>query len=195
MKNLSFNLVLSISLLQWWKIFTPTASQPPSSVVTWDRYSLLINGERTFIQSGEFHTWRLPVVPLWTDILQKFAAAGLNTVSIYVHWGLVNPINGTTDWSGFRSLQPLFDAARNAGLFVIIRPGPYINAETTAGGIPGWVTTLSCPLRTNSTDFDASWRIFWDEMIDLIVPNQVGLPNGTIIAVQVENELRLSISL
>lgn len=128
------------------------------------------------------------MVPLWTDILQKFAAAGLNTVSIYVHWGLVNPINGTTDWSGFRSLQPLFDAARNAGLFVIIRPGPYINAETTAGGIPGWVTTLSCPLRTNSTDFDASWRIFWDEMIDLIVPNQVGLPNGTIIAVQVENE-------
>ncbi|KAI7964969.1 hypothetical protein MJO29_003067 [Puccinia striiformis f. sp. tritici] len=186
-------LTLSLGVVQTqFRIAAPPSlgasdSESPS-VVSWDRHSMLIEGERVFIQSGEFHTWRLPVVSQWTDILQKFSAAGLNTVSIYVHWGLVNPINGTTDWQGFKSLQPLFDAARSAGLFVIVRPGPYINAETTAGGIPGWVTTLACPLRTKATDFDRSWRQYWDEMIDRIVPNQIGLPNGTVIAVQVENE-------
>ncbi|PLW22907.1 hypothetical protein PCASD_12028 [Puccinia coronata f. sp. avenae] len=182
--------LLTLGLLQAGNALTSgkTASLKSQSVVSWDRYSILLRGERKFIQSGEFHPWRLPVVSLWTDILQKFTAAGLNTVSIYVHWGLVNPINGTTDWTGFKSLQPFFDAARSAGLFVIVRPGPYINAETTAGGIPGWVTTLSCPLRTNATDFDRAWRQYWNEMIDLIAPNQIGLPNGTIIAVQVENE-------
>ncbi|POW09895.1 hypothetical protein PSTT_06482 [Puccinia striiformis] len=128
-------LTLSLGVVQTqFRIAAPPSlgasdSESPS-VVSWDRHSMLIEGERVFIQSGEFHTWRLPVVSQWTDILQKFSAAGLNTVSIYGK-GLVNPINGTTDWQGFKSLQPLFDAARSAGLFVIVRPGPYINAETT----------------------------------------------------------------
>lgn len=63
-----------------------------------------------------------------------------------------------------------------------------VKAETTAGGIPGWVTTLDCPLRTNSTIFDAAWRDYWIELAELVEPNQVGRPNGTVIAVQVENE-------
>ncbi|OAV99770.1 hypothetical protein PTTG_00467 [Puccinia triticina 1-1 BBBD Race 1] len=118
---------------------------------------------------GEFHTWRLPVVSQWTDILQKFAAAGLNTVSIYGKF-----------------LRVTLNA--HANVHVNANNQCFIPAETTAGGIPGWVTTLSCPLRTNATDFDKSWRQYWEEMIDRIVPNQVGLPNGTIIGVQVENE-------
>ncbi|KNZ61955.1 hypothetical protein VP01_132g8 [Puccinia sorghi] len=64
----------------------------------------------------------------------------------------------------------------------------FIAAETTAGGIPGWVTTLPCHLRTNATLFERAWRQYWDEMIDQIVPNQFGLPNGTVVAVQIENE-------
>ncbi|KAI8454681.1 glycoside hydrolase superfamily [Phakopsora pachyrhizi] len=162
------------------------------SLVTWDRHSLVINGERVFIQSGEFHPWRLPVVPQWTDILQKFSAAGLNTVSIYgqsqrslIYFrGLVNPIEGKTDWTTFRSLQPIFDAARSVGLYVIVRPGPYINA----GGIPGWVTAIDGPLRTNSTSYAKSWKQYWIELADIVRPNQIDHPNGTVIAIQIENE-------
>ncbi len=84
--------------------------------------------------SGEFHTFRLPVPSLWPDILQKAKAAGLNAVSVYTHMGLINPSPGVVDFDGFRALQPLFDAARDAGIFIVLRPGPYINAETTAGG-------------------------------------------------------------
>ncbi|KAH9815868.1 family 35 glycoside hydrolase [Melampsora americana] len=136
------------------------------------------------LQGCEFHTWRLPSEGLWDDILQKFAAAGLNTVSIY-GMGLVNPVKGRTNWSGFRALQPIFKGAQKNGLWVIVRPGPYINA----GGIPGWVTQLDCPLRTNASDFDEAWRQYWIELAELVEPNQVGKPNGTVLAVQIENEI------
>ncbi|KAA1121604.1 hypothetical protein PGTUg99_033375 [Puccinia graminis f. sp. tritici] len=80
-------------------------------------------------------------------------------------------------------LNPYIDLRRCSKLIIDGEMAVYI-----AGGIPGWVTTLSCPLRTNATEFNKSWRQYWDEMIDHIVLNQIGLPNGTIIGVQVENE-------
>ena len=50
---------------------------PPAPVsVGYDSYSLLLNGERTFVWSGEFHPFRLPAPALWADILQKMRASG-----------------------------------------------------------------------------------------------------------------------
>lgn len=49
----------------------------------WDNRSLVVQGRRTFVWSGEFHFWRLPVPDLWRDILQKMKAAGFNTVRIF----------------------------------------------------------------------------------------------------------------
>lgn len=53
-----------------------------ASVVTWDPYSLLIKGERVFIQAGEFHYARLPVPEMWRDVLEKYKANGLNAVTV-----------------------------------------------------------------------------------------------------------------
>jgi beta-galactosidase GanA len=78
------------------------------------------------ISSGEFHTFRLPVPSLWPDILQKVKAAGLNAVSVYTHMGLINPSPGVIDFDGFRALQPLYDAARDAGIWVVLRPGMFL---------------------------------------------------------------------
>ena len=49
--------------------------------VTWDEHSLFVRGERIFLYTGEFHPWRLPVVDLWKDVLQKIKALGYNGVS------------------------------------------------------------------------------------------------------------------
>lgn len=73
--------------------------------------------------SGEFHPWRLPVPSLWPDILEKFKAAGLNAVSIYTHMGVINPAPGVIDLDGWRAIQPFLDAAREVGLWVVLRPG------------------------------------------------------------------------
>jgi hypothetical protein len=111
---------------------------------------------------------------LWLDILQKFKAAGLNAVSVYIHWGLLNPAPGVVDFNGFRALQPLFDAAIAAGVWVVLRPGPYINAETTAGGIAHWVTSeTEGSLRTNATDFNATWQDYIQGIISEASPNQI----------------------
>jgi beta-galactosidase GanA len=86
--------------------------------------------------SGEFHTFRLPVPDLWADILQKMKAAGLNAVSLYTHMGLINPAPGFNDLSGFRALQPFFDACREAGLWVVLRPGDVSPVHTEDDSSP-----------------------------------------------------------
>ena len=56
----------------------------------------MIDGQRTFIWSGEFHYWRLPSPDLWRDMLQKMKADGYNAVSIYFDWGYHSPKQGST---------------------------------------------------------------------------------------------------
>lgn len=105
------------------------AAEPPrhstglSDAVQWDNYTLWVAGQRVFLHSGEFHTFRLPVPGLWLDVFQKMAAAGLNGASVYVHWALSNPAPGVLDFEGWRALAPMFDAAERAGIFVVLRPG------------------------------------------------------------------------
>ncbi|GLB41157.1 putative beta-galactosidase [Lyophyllum shimeji] len=164
--------------------------------IGWDPYSFFIHGKRIFLQSGEFHTWRLPVPGLWKDVTQKAKAAGLNAISIYIHWGLLNPRQGVIDMTGINDLQPLFDAAKDAGLWVIARPGPYINAETHTGGVPGHVVTIpgdpiwnpyNGELRSNDTNFHNAWQDYWNAVITVIAKNQI-THGGPVIMVQIENE-------
>lgn len=82
-----------------------------------------VNGRLTVGSSGEFHTFRLPVPSLWPDILEKVKAAGLNAVSVYTHMGLINPSRGVVDFNSYRALQPLYDAAKAAGIWIVLRPG------------------------------------------------------------------------
>ncbi|KAF8968901.1 glycoside hydrolase family 35 protein [Flammula alnicola] len=156
--------------------------------VQFDNYSLILKGQRIFLYSGEFHTFRLPVPSLWPDILEKVKAAGLNAVSVYTHMGLINPAPGVVDFGGFRALQPLYDAAKAAGIWIVLRPGNYINAETTAGGIAHWATSeVAGQLRTNATDWKAAWQDYIKGIINVTAPNQIS-SGGPVIAIQVDNE-------
>ncbi|KAJ7445072.1 glycoside hydrolase family 35 protein [Mycena latifolia] len=156
--------------------------------VRFDNYSLILKGQRVFLHSGEFHTWRLPVPSLWPDILQKTKAAGLNAISIYTHMGLQNPARGVVDFDGFRALKPLYEAAMAAGIWIVVRPGPYINAETSAGGIAHWVTSeVAGRLRTNDSDWTAAWQDYIQAIIRETAPYQINL-GGPVIAIQLDNE-------
>jgi hypothetical protein len=125
---------------------------------------------------------------LWPDILEKVKAAGMNAVSVYTHMGLINPAPGVVDFGSFRALQPLYDAAKAAGIWIVLRPGPYINAETTAGGIAHWATSeVAGQLRTNATDWRAAWQDYIQGIIKETAPNQIN-SGGPVIAIQVDNE-------
>jgi Glycosyl hydrolases family 35/Beta-galactosidase, domain 2 len=164
---------------------TPTTN---THTVTYDHYSLMIDGKRRFIYSGEFHPFRLPSPDLWPDILQKMKAAGFNTVCIYLDWGYHSPAPGVYDFDGVRNMDTFLDAATDAGLYVIVRPGPYINAETDSGGFPGWLTTIKGRARSTASDYLADAMEWFSHIDPIIARHQLTNGTGTIIACQVENE-------
>lgn len=122
-------------------------------VVTWDEHSILIRGERVMLYAGEFHPFRLPVPSLWLDVFQKVKALGFNTVSFYVDWALLEAKEGEYRAKGIFDITSFFEYAQKAGIFLIARPGPYINAEVAGGGFPGRLQRLAGQLRTKSPDF------------------------------------------
>ncbi|MFZ1997130.1 MAG: beta-galactosidase, partial [Solirubrobacteraceae bacterium] len=165
---------------------------PQTHAITYDQNSLLIDGRRTVIWSGELEYWRLPSPSLWPDILQKMKAEGYNAVTIYFDWAYHSPKPGVYDFSGVRNVDKLLDMAAKAGLYVIARPGPYINAETSAGGLPGWLTTQAGRARTNAPDYEAA-ADDWLHHIDAILrDHQLTDQTGTVILYQIENELASS---
>src|SRR5450756_456850 len=105
------------------------ASPQTAHTVSYDGYSLMIDGKRTYIWAGEFHYYRLPSPDLWRDVLQKMKAAGFNATSIYFDWAYHSPKPGVYDFTGVRDVDKLLDIANEVGIYVIARPGPYINAE------------------------------------------------------------------
>jgi beta-galactosidase GanA len=156
--------------------------------VSFDQYSLLIGGRRTVIYSGEFDPWRLPSPSLWLDRLEKMKADGLNAVTPYFDWDYHSPAPGVYDFAGVRDINLFLNDAQRAGLYVIARPGPYINAETDAGGFPGWVVTQQGKARTDAPDYVAAAEQWLSEVDPIIAAHQI-TRGGDVILYQVENEL------
>jgi beta-galactosidase GanA len=170
----------------------PTAAAVPAAAahtITWDPYSLIIDGQRTFVWSGEFHPFRLPSPGLWRDVLQKLKASGYNAVSIYFDWGYHSARRGVYDFTGVRDMDQVLSLAQEVGLYVIARPGPYINAEVDGGGFPGWLANLPDKARTDAAGYLAATDE-WQSQIDAILArHQLTSGTGTVILYQIENEL------
>lgn len=153
-----------------------------------DGYSFLVDGKRTYLWSGEFHYFRLPSPDLWRDIFQKMKAAGFNSASLYFDWGYHSPKPGVYDFTGVRDADKVLDMAEEAGLYVIARPAPYINAEVDSGGLPGWLTTKAENNRSDDPRF-LTYADEWLTQIDKIIArHQLTNGTGSVIAYQVENE-------
>jgi beta-galactosidase GanA len=74
----------------------------------------------------------MPVHTLYLDVFQKIKSIGLNAVSFYTFWGLHEPKRGAgIDFSGFRNIEPFIQAAQQAGIYLIARPGPYMYGNST----------------------------------------------------------------
>ncbi|KAM7200018.1 family 35 glycosyl hydrolase [Rhypophila sp. PSN 637] len=160
-----------------------------NKVVEWDHYSYFVNGERLFVFSGEFHYWRYPVPELWKDLLERIKAAGFNTFSIYNHWGYHNPSEGVLDFdTGAHNFTSIMTLAKEIGLYLIIRPGPYVNAEANAGGYPLWLTTGEYGnLRTDDPKYTAAWKPYWKRVSEIVKPHLI-TNGGNVIMFQLENE-------
>ncbi|MFD0517955.1 beta-galactosidase [Paractinoplanes durhamensis] len=168
---------------------SPPHNASTAKTVSFDQYSMIIGGERTFVWSGEMHPFRIPSVALWRDTLEKMKATGFNTVSFYFNWAYHSPAPGVYDFTGVRDMDRLLTIAEQVGLYVIARPGPYINAEVDGGGFPAWLTTQAGRARTDAPDYLAATDE-WQSAIDAIIAkHQITNGTGSVILYQVENEL------
>ncbi|HUN31662.1 MAG TPA: beta-galactosidase [Trebonia sp.] len=155
--------------------------------VSYDQYSMLIGGQRVYVTAGEFDPWRTPSPSLWLDDLQKMKADGYNAVTVYFDWDYNSAAPGVYDFSGVRDYNEFLNMAQQAGLYVIARPGPYINAETDGGGIPSWVLTSPKGYRSDVQPY-LSAALQWLSEIDPIIAAHQVTKGGDVIAYQVENE-------
>lgn len=158
--------------------------------VTFDKNSLIIDGKREFIRSGAFHYFRTPGVELALDRFKKMKAAGYNTVDIYFHCGYHSCKESEYDFSGIKDVRKVLEAAEDVGLFVIARPGPFINAETNGGGFPFWLLGKKNVVprnRIGSTyQYSPEYMEFIKEWYDTIIPIINEFDN--VILFQIENE-------
>jgi beta-galactosidase GanA len=170
-------------------VATAARPVPFTHQIGWDRYSLTIDGKRTFVWSGEFHPFRLPSPSEWLDVLEKMKAEGYNAVSLYFDWAYHSPAPGVYDFTGVRNMDEVLDMAAKVGLYVIARPGPYINAEVTGGGYPGWLTTQAGKARTAAVDYLAAADQWLGQIDRILQRHQLTNGTGTVILYQLENEL------
>ncbi|KAF2128763.1 glycoside hydrolase family 35 protein [Dothidotthia symphoricarpi CBS 119687] len=165
----------------------PEKRAPLQDIVTWDEHSLFVHGERIIFWGGEFHPFRLPVPSLWLDIFQKIKAMGYNGASFYSAWVLHEPKPGHFQAEGVFDWEPYFEAAKKAGVYLVARPGPYINAEVSGGGFPGWLQRISGNLRTPDEDFQQASKHYIESITPIIAKAQI-TNGGPVILFQPENE-------
>ncbi|WP_030276751.1 beta-galactosidase [Streptomyces sp. NRRL B-24484] len=164
------------------------AATPTTHTVTWDNYSLRIDDKPTYIWGGEFHYFRLPSPDLWRDVLQKMKSGGFNAVSLYFDWAYHSPKKGVYDFTGVRDVDKLLDIANEVGIYVIARPGPYIQAEVDGGGYPAWLNTTPGHEKSTDPDHLANADEWLDHINPIIARHQLTTGQGTVIAYQLENE-------
>ncbi|MBQ8210118.1 MAG: beta-galactosidase [Clostridia bacterium] len=157
------------------------------STFTYKDDKFYLDDEEYTIISGAMHYFRIPR-EYWYDRLLKLKECGFNTVETYTCWNLHEPKEGVFDFSGMLDLGAYIDIAKDLGLNVILRPGPYICAEWEFGGLPAWLLTYrDMHIRCNDESFISKVDRYYKELLKIAVP-RLCTNGGNIIMMQIENE-------
>lgn len=144
-----------------------------------------IDGKPVRLLSGALHYFRVHEAQ-WEHRLSMLRAMGLNCVETYVPWNLHEPRPG--EFRDVGALGRFLDAAHRAGLWAIVRPGPYICAEWENGGLPVWVTgRFGRRVRTRDEGYLDAVERWFAELLPQVVERQTDR-GGPVIMVQAENE-------
>ncbi len=150
-------------------------------------HDFLLDGRPLQILSGALHYFRIHP-DQWSDRIAKARQLGLNTIETYVAWNAHSPRPGEFRTEGGLDLGRFLDLVAQQGMHAIVRPGPYICAEWTNGGLPAWLfRDPGTGVRRNEPGFLAAISQFYEDLAPILVPRQIDR-GGPIILVQVENE-------
>jgi beta-galactosidase len=147
----------------------------------------LLDGEPFRILSGALHYFRVHP-DLWADRIAKARLMGLNTIETYVPWNAHSPRRGEFDTTGMLDLGRFLEQVAAAGMYAIVRPGPYICAEWDNGGLPAWLfQEPGVGVRRYEKRFLAAVERYLEDVLGIVRPLQVD-QGGPVLLVQVENE-------
>ena len=179
---------LGLSLLSLLLLMAqPTFSQNKGGTFTVGDQTFLLNGKPFIVKAAEVHYPRIPR-PYWEHRIQMCKALGMNTLCLYVFWNIHEQKEGQFDFTGNNDVAAFCRLAQKNGMYVIVRPGPYVCAEWEMGGLPWWLLKKKdIRLREQDPYFMERVRIFEKEVGKQLAPLTIQ-NGGPIIMVQVENE-------
>ncbi|MEI5522989.1 glycoside hydrolase family 35 protein [Streptomyces brasiliscabiei] len=158
-----------------------------AGALTWDGGRFHRHGVPHRVLSGALHYFRVHP-DLWRDRIRRLADLGLNTVDTYVPWNFHQPREDTPPrFDGWRDLERFVRTVGEEGLDVIVRPGPYICAEWSNGGLPSWLTARDLAIRSSDPAFTTPVGRWFDDLVPRIAALQA-CEGGPVVAVQIENE-------
>ncbi len=147
----------------------------------------LLDGEPFRILSGALHYFRVHPES-WADRIEKARLMGLNTIDTYVPWNAHSPRPGVFETEGILDLERFLRQVADAGMYAIVRPGPFICAEWDNGGLPAWLfRSPGVGVRRHEKQFLAAVQDYLERVLRIVRPLQVDR-GGPVLIVQVENE-------
>lgn len=177
-------LVLSLALL------AGTAGASAASdggTFTTGNKTFLLNGKPFVVKAAELHYPRIPR-PYWEHRIKMCKALGMNTVCLYVFWNIHEQREDQFDFTGQNDIAEFCRLAQKNGMYVIVRPGPYVCAEWEMGGLPWWLLKKKdIRLREQDPYFMERVEKFMAKVGEQLAPLTIQR-GGPIIMVQVENE-------
>ena len=182
---------LFIFLIQ---IFSAEADDNYISILT-NKNGFMLNNKYTILRGGTIQWFRIPEEE-WEDRLKRFKASGFNTIDMYVGWNMHEPEEGVFNFDK-PDIRKFLNLAKNYGLFIYFRPGPYICNEYDSGGFPAWIARNSTKkdknadgkpnLRTDDPDYLFLVKRYLNKLNDVIKPFLI-TNGGPIILYAIENE-------
>ncbi|MDP9080293.1 MAG: beta-galactosidase [Bacteroidota bacterium] len=149
--------------------------------------SFMLDGKPFQMISGEMHYPRVPR-EAWRARMKMAKAMGLNTIGTYVFWNLHEPQKGKFDFSGNNDVAEFVKIAKEEGLWVILRPSPYVCAEWEFGGYPYWLQNeKGLVVRSKEEKYLKEYETYIKEVGRQLAPLQVN-HGGNILMIQIENE-------
>ena len=175
------------SLLVALLVTIPSNAQKAKGTFEAGNGTFLLNGNPFVVKAAEIHYPRIPK-PYWEHRIKMCKALGMNTVCIYIFWNIHEQREGQFDFTGNNDVAEFCRLAQKNGMYVIVRPGPYVCAEWEMGGLPWWLLKKKdIRLREQDPYFMERVKIFEQKVGEQLAPLPIQ-NGGPIIMVQVENE-------
>jgi hypothetical protein len=148
----------------------------------------LLDGKPYQIISGEIHPARVPA-EYWRQRIQMAKAMGCNTIAAYIFWNYHEPAEGVFDFkTGNHNLKKFIETVKEEGMWLILRPGPYVCAEWELGGIPPYLLRIpDIKVRCMDQRYMTAAERYMNKLAAEFRPYLITY-GGPVLMVQVENE-------